>query len=439
MLNRPKGKNLQIQTKFHEQYGKVYTVTVVGFSRVINIRDPEMIDHVLRIKFWKYEKGEFFRSVLAPLIGEGIFGADGQLVVNYFNKITAPLEDSSKTEDRAAVVDLQNIFLLFTLDTFGEVAFGHFPFWKAIEWWTGRDKVIEQDTKIISEFAYNAIRKRRREFEEQQLHESEEEEEKAMENILDDLDVKEHHMNVNDSNKNQKKKINKKAKDLMQLFMDAKVDNGEQLSDEALKDTLLNFVLAGRDTTAQALSWMFYLILRSSSRQEILDKLIFEIDSSLDNGNNNQDGTARPSYDSIKTQKYAEACFYESLRLYPSVPHNIKICTEDDVLPGGTHVYKGELVAWGSWAMGRDTAIWGPDAQEYQPERWLHGEKFSPTNLGQQFATMEAIMITSMLLRNFTMELVDPDKEPIYKQAVTLPMADGLLVRIRRRYKTTPM
>ncbi|KAF9991967.1 hypothetical protein BGZ79_003709, partial [Entomortierella chlamydospora] len=78
MINRPKGKNHQINTKFHEEYGKVYTVTVIGFPRVINITDPEMIDHILRTNFWKYEKGEFFRTALAPLIGGGIFGADGQ-------------------------------------------------------------------------------------------------------------------------------------------------------------------------------------------------------------------------------------------------------------------------------------------------------------------------------------------------------------------------
>ncbi|KAF9347482.1 hypothetical protein BGX26_001033 [Mortierella sp. AD094] len=506
MLNRPKGQNLQIQTKFHEEYGKVYTVTVVGFSRVINIRDPEMIDHVLRTNFWKYEKGEFFRAVLAPLIGGGIFGADGQhwrwqrklashiftvqslrdytnevfcheaqLVVDYFNNV---IDDSPKAEDKVAVVDLQNIFLLFTLDTFGEVAFGQsfgclkdpsqqvefavafdrmntsltkrfsFPFWKVTEWWTGKDKQIERDTKIISDFAYNLIRKRHQEESEKQQQQQNEGED--VEDILHELNVKDNTTTASDPrwdrSKNTKSKDEKK-KDLMQLFMDVTDDNGEKLSDEVLKDTLLNFILAGRDTTAQALSWMFYLILRSDSRKEILEKLISEIDSTLDTNqcNNDQDtASAVPTYDTIKTQKYAEACFYESLRLYPSVPHNIKICTEDDVLPGGVHVYKGELVAWGSWAMGRDTAIWGPDAHEYRPERWLQGEKFSPTKfvsfhlgprtcLGQQFATMEAIMITSMILRNFSLELVNPDREPIYKQAVTLPMAEGLPVRIRRR------
>ncbi|KAF9988425.1 hypothetical protein BGZ79_005124, partial [Entomortierella chlamydospora] len=318
------------------------------------------------------------------------------------------------------------------------------PFWKVTEWWTGRDKQIERDTKIISDFAYNLIRKRRQEESEkqQQQQQQQEDEGEKLEDTLHGLGVKGNNATTTsdsrgDQSKNVKNKDGKK-KDLMQLFMDATDDNGEKLSDEALRDTLLNFILAGRDTTAQALSWMFYLILRSDSRKEILEKLVSEIDSTLDINNDNQNtASAVPTFDTIKSQKYAEACLYESLRLYPSVPRNIKICIEDNVLPRGVRVYKGEIIGWDAWAMGRDTTIWGPDAHEYRPERWLQGEKFSPskfiafnlgprTCLGQQFATMEAIMITSMILRNFSLELVDPDREPAYEHALTLPMAEGL-------------
>ncbi|KAF9201960.1 hypothetical protein BGZ49_007852 [Haplosporangium sp. Z 27] len=386
-----------------------------------------MVGHVLRTNFWKYEKGEFSRTVLAPLIGGGIFGADGQV-------------------EFAASFDRMNESLMrrFSL-----------PFWRMNEWWTGMDKQIKEDTAVVNDFAYNLIRKRRQKSERQPKSEvAKADEVKDVESILHDLDVKTDKTPTTPETPqmNQSKTIedNEKETDLMQLFMDAIDDNGEPLPDEALKDILLNFILAGRDTTAQALSWMFYLILRSNSRKDILEKLIAEIDASLDDKNSSQDGTARPTYDSIKTQKYAEACFYETLRLYPSVPHNIRLCAEDDILPGGIPVYKGELVAWGIWAMGRDTAIWGSDAHEYRPERWLQGEKFSSakfvsfhlgprTCLGQQFATVEAIMITSMILRDFTLELIDPDTEPNYRSAITLPMADGLPVRIKPRCRTAAL
>ncbi|KAF9946040.1 hypothetical protein BGZ72_000743 [Mortierella alpina] len=445
MLTRPRSENYQFQADSHEnKYGSYYTVSLPGVGRIINITDPEMLDHVLRVNFWAYEKGAYLRNTLSPMVGQGIFGADGEhwrwqrkltshifnvksfrtytsdvfcreaeLVIDYFGKVA----------DTDKVVDLQNIFYLFTLDSFGEIAFGQSfgclkdpeqevefaaafdrlnhalseriisPIWKLKDWWTGHGEVVRQDTKTVHDFAYNVIRQRR------------------------EAKNSGHH------------------KDLMQLFMDARDEHGQPLSDEMLKDELINMVLAGRDTTAQALSWMFYLMHRSEAKSEILFQLTEEIDSVLKGG--------KPTYETTKQQKYAEACLYETLRLYPSVPQNMKVCVADDVLPGGPQIFKGENVGWCSWAMGRLERIWGPDAKTFKPERWLTGERPSSTKfvsfhlgprtcLGQQFATIEAITIMSMLLQKFSFELVHPEMEPAYTPALTLPMAHGLPVRIKR-------
>lgn len=290
--------------------------------------------------------------------------------------------------DRGEVVDLQDVFYKYTLgmiiitsaidlrchqeqgkdvslthidaiiyriDSFGEIAFGQSfgcldrpgdevpfaaafdrlnqtlserfisPMFKIISWYKGHADTIDRDSKIVSDFTYDIIQQRREEGH------------------------------------------GKDYKDLLQLFMEAQDENGEALTDEMLKDTMNNFILAGRDTTAQALSWMFYLIHRDSADKSVLQRLRDETEQVLQ-------GTL-PTYESTKLQKFAEACFYEALRLYPSVPKNMKTCVEDDVLPGGTRIYKGERIGWSSYAMGRSTAVWGPDAKEYKPERWLSGEK----------------------------------------------------------------
>lgn len=62
---------------------------------------------------------------------------------------------------------------------------------------------------------------------------------------------------------------------------------------------------------------------------------------------------------------------------------------------------------------------------------------FVSCSLGQQFATIEAITITSMLLQKFSFELVDPNTEPAYIPALTLPMTTGLPVRVKRRDMTS--
>ena len=63
------------------------------------------------------------------------------------------------------------------------------------------------------------------------------------------------------------------------------------------------------------------------------------------------------------------------LRLYPVVPRNLKMCVKDDVLPDGTKIYKGEWFTWSSYVMGRSELVWGPDAKEYKPSRWIDTEK----------------------------------------------------------------
>ncbi|CAO3570765.1 unnamed protein product [Mortierella alpina] len=374
---------LQRQVARHEEYGSIYTYTIPGVGRIINILEPAMVDHILRANFWAYEKGSAAQKAFEPLLGKGIFSADGEhwkwqrklasqiFSVKAFRHYTSDvfcreaqiaIDYLNAAADSGRVVDMQQLFYCYTLDSFGEIAFGQsfgclvdpgkeVPFaaafdrlnsdisdrpnsanWRLRDWWTGKGDEIKRDSKLVRSFALEIIHQRRREEQEK-----EDQGDQAPRN-----------------------------KDLLQLFMDMSKE-GEALSDEMLIDSVLNFVIAGRDTTAQALSWTFYLMHRSSASPQILEQLVNETDNVLSGG--------LPTYESTKHQKYAEACFYEALRLYPSVPKNGKICVQDDVLPNGTKVYKGDRVSWSSYAMGRASSLWGPDAKEYKPERWLSGEK----------------------------------------------------------------
>jgi cytochrome P450 len=61
----------------------------------------------------------------------------------------------------------------------------------------------------------------------------------------------------------------------------------------------------------------------------------------------------------------------EVLRLYPSVPENQKYALNDDIWPDGTVVKKNDYIMWSPWAMGRTAKIWGDDAKQFKPERWI--------------------------------------------------------------------
>ena len=79
MAHRPQGSTYQRQMGLHKEYGKTFALTVLGMGRVIHVCDPQMVDHVLRVNFWAYEKGSFFRETLRPIFGDGIFSADGHV------------------------------------------------------------------------------------------------------------------------------------------------------------------------------------------------------------------------------------------------------------------------------------------------------------------------------------------------------------------------
>ncbi|KAF9329879.1 hypothetical protein BG006_007117 [Podila minutissima] len=72
-----------------------------------------------------------------------------------------------------------------------------------------------------------------------------------------------------------------KKRDLLDPFLEATEDEGHPLPDAMTKDFILNFMITGRDTTAQALSWIFYLLLRTGSGPEVWQRLVQEMDEVL--------------------------------------------------------------------------------------------------------------------------------------------------------------
>lgn len=143
---------------------------------------------------------------------------------------------------------------------------------------------------------------------------------------------------------------------------------------------------------------------------------------------------------------YVTAVFYEALRLYPPVPFELKQCEQATTLPDGTYLPKDSILVWCTWAMNRSILIWGEDANEFKPERWLaDGIRFSKTAfeypvfnggprtcLGKTMAVSVAVQAIATLQIKFDFELSD-EKERISKNSLTLPMEGGLPCRIKTR------
>ncbi|KAF2877774.1 cytochrome P450 [Massariosphaeria phaeospora] len=182
-----------------------------------------------------------------------------------------------------------------------------------------------------------------------------------------------------------------------------------------LRDQIISVMLAGRDTTACTLNWAIYEL---SLQPHITAKLRREIFDHL--------GRDRaPTYDDLKTMKYLQHILNETLRLYPSVPYNVRIALRDTTLPTGggpdgtqpIGILAGTSVAYSTLVMQRRADLYPspesgfPPVDKFVPERWDHWTPkawtYIPFNggpricIGQQFALTEIAYTLVRLLQRF--------------------------------------
>jgi cytochrome P450 len=262
---------------------------------------------------------------------------------------------------------------------------------------------------------------------------------------------------------------------------DANTENNE-LTDAEVVDAVLNFIIASRDTTAQAASWAFYELMKHpdveakllSEAEAVLGPLKETRTTTTGGGNEQQNNAAaaspHPTYDQLRSLKYARAVFLEVCRLHPSIPQDCKYCArqEGDVLPDGTPVPQGALLLYSPYVVCRLPSFWGDDAAEFRPERWLKGsgggggdggagaggtEGFlSPSPyafpafnagprlcLGRGFAELEGAFALVELLRRYRLRPAAPSglEGVTYEQSTSLPILGGLRVHVERRQAAT--
>ncbi|KAF6240903.1 hypothetical protein HO173_000695 [Letharia columbiana] len=219
----------------------------------------------------------------------------------------------------------------------------------------------------------------------------------------------------------------------------------DEMQDPVLvRDQLVNVLLAGRDTTACLLSWTFFLLVRHTSA---LDRLRNEIRSVM---GDDQELTRNH----VQKMSYLKCVLNETLRLYPSVPINVRIAQKTTWLPRGGGpdgdapllVRRGVGVGFLAYYLHRRKDLYGDDADEFRPERWEGPELanigwgYIPFHggprlcLGKDFALMEASCAIVRIIQTFP-DIRLPPGYPVVptgqeKQALTvfLSSADGCKV-----------
>eukprot|EP01129_Flabellula_baltica_P008599 TRINITY_DN342_c0_g2_i1.p1 TRINITY_DN342_c0_g2~~TRINITY_DN342_c0_g2_i1.p1 ORF type:complete len:542 (+),score=102.65 TRINITY_DN342_c0_g2_i1:169-1626(+) len=423
-----------------EKHGHCFGFAIPFDTPIVLVTNPEDVEYILKTNIDNFQKGPQFRSAFQDLLGDGIFNMDHNDLWKVQRKTASHLFKNSNLKQMVGVfrkhgaevievleqhaesgepIDLQDLYQKFTLDSICEIAFGQHlgslkkqvpfadsfseavsltesrlfsPFWKWLPRnWLPSEVSLKKNIDTINEFAYKIVEEKKK-------------------NVTEyDTDVL-------------GRMINNQA--------------GEVYSDDFLRDIIMNFTIAGRDTTAQTLTWSTYLLCQNNAAES---KLLDEISAM---------GGSYPTFEALREMTYSRAVIDETLRLYPPVPGDPKYCVQDDVLPSGRKVYKGWRVAWSAYVMGRSGDYWD-QPEQFVPERFLDFKTFNGgkeisawTNLpfqagpriclGKEMAYLEVTTLLSMILPLYSFEPVQ-DHPVKLEPSATIASQNGVLVKVFKR------
>ena len=227
--------------------------------------------------------------------------------------------------------------------------------------------------------------------------------------------------------------------DLLSMLLAAQdeTDDNRRMSDRQVRDECLTLFLAGHETTANALTWTFYLLSQNAEKEA---KLHEELSRVLPNGRT-------PAIEDLPHLKYTEAVLAESMRLFPPAWALGRLAIEEHEF-GGYKIPKNSLVLVSMYVLQRDARFW-QDAGNFQPERWLAENAVKEANqkfiyfpfssgirrcIGESFAWTEGVLLLATLASKWRLRLL-PEQKIGMSALMTLRPKFGMKMQIEKREK----
>ncbi len=216
--------------------------------------------------------------------------------------------------------------------------------------------------------------------------------------------------------------------DLLALLLGLRDPTGARLlSDREIRDEAITLMLAGHETTAQALTWAWHLLARNPSAGEMLRQ---ELGSVL--------GGRTPTAADFARLPFTRAVFLESLRLYPPVWAIARIATQPYML-GSHRVPQGGTIVMSQWVVHRDARNFEHPSR-FDPERWLDGPSPAAGSyfpfaagsricIGERFAMLEGSLVLATIASAWRIAPRDPN--PRIDPRFTLRPRHGLPALVR--------
>ncbi|ESQ53202.1 hypothetical protein EUTSA_v10026828mg [Eutrema salsugineum] len=441
-----------------------------GLDMLVTV-DPANIHHIMSSNFSNYPKGPEFKK-LFDVLGDGIFNADSELwkdlrksaqsmmmnpefqrfslatSLSKLEKGLVPLLDHVANEK--LVVDLEDVFSRFTFDTTCVLATGYDPGCLSVE-------MPEIEFARALDDAEEAIFFRHIKpeilWKMQSLIGLGDEKKMTKARATFDRVCSKYIASKRDEISRGISNVDSPSQDLLTSYMNLDTTKYRLLnpSDERfLRDTILTFMLAGRDTTGSALTWFLWLLCKNQDaiakiRQEINANLFAE--TKTEHASNSDEVSDSFNPQELKKLVFLHGAICEALRLYPPVPFQHKSPTKTDVLPSGHKVDANSKILFCLYSLGRMKSVWGEDALEFKPERWISESgkpvhepsyKFLSFNagprtcLGKEVALMQMKSVAVKIIQNYEMKIVEGQTiEPA--PSVILHMKHGFKVTVSKR------
>jgi cytochrome P450 len=226
------------------------------------------------------------------------------------------------------------------------------------------------------------------------------------------------------------------ADDLLSLLLGARDEDGSgEMDREQVRDEVMTFLGAGHETTANALTWLWYDL---SQHPEARRRMELEVDEVL--------GGRMPTYEDADRLPWTAACLQEAMRLHPPVPAFTRVAAGEDDLDG-LRIVRGTDVIIAPYLLHRNPRLWD-NPEGFDPERFMPGGEatqsgrprlaFMPFGggrricVGQGFALLEGTLLAAMIAQRLRLDLV-PGTQVRNDVAITLRPRDGMPMTVRRR------
>ncbi|KAI3517006.1 hypothetical protein L1887_16212 [Cichorium endivia] len=423
------------------------------------ITNPLDVHHVLSKNFSNYPRGDAFRKIFR-FLGDGLISSDGRLwEINHKVTISvlkhAGFQDLLETVvwnkvengllpilesicERRTAADLQDIFQRFTFDTICKVLLDNdpeclsldFPYNRCLKAFTDGEEAL-----MLRHVTPQSLWKLQ-----QLLRVGKESKLSSAGYTLNKFVCKCIAQNQNEYDNMNGEQREGKFKIFTALMRELKDQSDTSLNPRKfIRDALVTMMAAGKDSTASALSWFFYVLARNPTVEaKILEEIHTHMEIKVGQRWNTEE---------FGKMVYLHGALCESLRLFSPVPFNYKSPLRPDILPSGHQVDLNTKIIIPFYCMGRMKSIWGEDCMEFKPERWVSQSggikhepsyKFTPfsagprTCVGKNMTLTQLRIVSCVLIYHYHVELVEG--YPVLPAgSLVLTMKHGLKVKLTKR------